>query len=77
MKTISVSSFKTHALRIISNVARTHEAVIITRRGKPLVQLVRHHPPSRKPIPGRLTHTVIAENDILSPLGKEMWNAAR
>ena len=77
MKTIAVSDFKAHALRIIANVARTHEGVVITRRGKPMAQLIRHQSPPGKPVPGRLAHTVVAERDVLSPLGREMWKAAR
>lgn len=77
MQTISVTEFKAHALRILATLSRSHEDVLITKRGKPLARLTRPPQSFRKPVPGRLAHTVVAEKDILSPLGKDMWNAAR
>jgi hypothetical protein len=36
MKTMAISKFKTHALKIVDQIAKSQERVIITKRGKPL-----------------------------------------
>ena len=40
IETIPVSVFKQKCLRIIEEVAHTHQAVIISKRGKPVARLV-------------------------------------
>lgn len=76
MKSMAVSQFKAHALRVLDEIARSGESVLITKRGKPLARVV----PSTaadKGTPGKLAHTLVFEGDIVSPLGEEMWEAAR
>ena len=38
MKTMAISKFKAHALRVLADVAETQEPVVITKRGKPLAE---------------------------------------
>jgi prevent-host-death family protein len=45
MKTLSASAFKARCLALMDDVARTGEAIIITKNGKPVAQLA--------PAPGR------------------------
>lgn len=59
MKTMAISEFKARALRVINNVARSREAIVITKRGKLLAQVVPHRHPGLKPGPGRLLETTI------------------
>ncbi|MGH9380153.1 MAG: type II toxin-antitoxin system Phd/YefM family antitoxin [Thermoanaerobaculia bacterium] len=40
MKTIAAGSFKQHCLRILDEVAVSGEPLVITKRGKPVAQLV-------------------------------------
>ena len=40
MKTMAISEFKTHSLQVLGRVARTKETVVVTKRGKPLVEVV-------------------------------------
>ena len=77
MKTMSISTFKARALRTVAQVASTRETIVITKRGKPLAEVVPYQPPAKRAIPGRLAKYVAFEGDIVSPLGKEMWESAR
>ena len=39
MKTMGISQFKAQALKILDLIAKSHESLIVTKRGKPLVQI--------------------------------------
>ncbi|MCI5209926.1 MAG: type II toxin-antitoxin system Phd/YefM family antitoxin [Candidatus Electrothrix sp. ATG2] len=52
MKTMAISQFKAHALRIISQIAENHEPMIITKRGKPLARILPYEEKSSAPKPG-------------------------
>ena len=79
MDTMGISEFKAHALRILDFIAKSHESLIITKRGKPLVKIL----PCTSDInetdskPGKLAHTLVFEKDILSPLNEDMWEACQ
>ena len=75
MKTMAISEFKAHALRVLAEVAESRESIVITRRGKPLVRVVPHCPSATKLTPGRLSGTFVFEDDIVSPLGAALWEA--
>ena len=73
MRTVAMSQFKTHPLKILDQVVKNSEAIIVTKRGKPLVQIIPY--PQEEPRvaePGRLAGTLVCEEDIVSPLGEEM-----
>ncbi len=74
-RTMAISEFKANALRIIDEVSRTHETVLITRRGKPLAELTPYRNSNEKSLPGRLSETLVHELDIVTPLGETMWDA--
>lgn len=40
MKTMPVTDFKAHALKVLGEVAETRESVLVTKRGKPLAEIV-------------------------------------
>lgn len=77
MKTMGISQFKSHALKILDQVANTQEVIIITKRGKPLAQITPYRTSEINPKPGRLSDTLAFEKDVLSPLGEEMWDACK
>ncbi|MBW1892356.1 MAG: type II toxin-antitoxin system Phd/YefM family antitoxin [Deltaproteobacteria bacterium] len=78
MKTMGISKFKSHALKILGQVAKTHEIIIITKRGKPLVQITPYRSNSDTDSKsGKLSDALVFEKDILSPLGEEMWDACK
>jgi prevent-host-death family protein len=77
MKTMAISEFKTHALKVLNEVAKSQETILITKRGRPLVQVVPHRKSEMKPIPGKLADAFVFEKDIITPLGAEMWEACQ
>ena len=77
MKTMGISQFKSHALQILDQVAKTQEIIVITKRGKPLAQITPYRTPDLNSTPGRLADALVFEKDIISPLGDEMWEACK
>ncbi len=77
MKTMGISKFKTHALKILDKISKTQEIIVITKRGKPLVQTTPYRNSDINPKPGKLSDTLVFEKDIISPLGEEMWDACK
>ena len=75
MKTMAITDFKMHALQVLGEVAKTREPVVVTKRGKPLAEIIPFA--EKTPSPGTLAETLVFENDIVSPLGAETWNACR
>ena len=77
MKTMGISEFKAKALKILDLIAKSHESLIITRRGRPLVQINSCLSEETDTQPGKLAHTLVFEKDIVTPLGEEDWEACR
>ncbi len=75
MKMMGISNFKSRALKIIDQVAKTREIIVITKRGKPLAQIAPYRASEINPEPGGLSDALVFEKDIISPLGEEMWDA--
>jgi prevent-host-death family protein len=77
MKTMGISHFKAHALKVLDHVAKTQEEIVITKRGKPLAQIIPYRTKDKKPKPGKLANTLIYEKDIITPLGEKIWEASK
>jgi len=75
MKTMAITDFKAHALQVIGEVAESKEPVVVTKRGKPLAEVVPFT--EKKPSPGKLSDALVFERDIVSPLGEEIWDACK
>lgn len=73
MRTIKASEFKAKCLQLMDEVAETGEAVVITKNGQPMSQLV---PYRKKPatLYGALKGSITIEGNIISPLDVE-WEA--
>jgi prevent-host-death family protein len=67
---ISAAEFKAKCLKLMDEVAKTREPVVITKRGKAVAQLV---PVQDKPqsLFGCMAGTVTFEGDIMAPLDVE------
>ena len=74
MQTMAISQFKAQALKILDQIAQNNETVIITKRGKPLAQITPYHEPTSISTPGQLADTLVFEDDIIAPLGEDMWS---
>jgi prevent-host-death family protein len=72
---IGATEFKARCLELMEQVAATGNPVVITKRGRPLVQLV---PATQRPrsIVGALKGHARVRGDIISPL-KVRWEASR
>jgi prevent-host-death family protein len=77
MKAVGISQFKAHTMEILEKVSQSQENIIITKRGKPLAQIIPYHDMNNTPRPGKLANTLVFEKDIVSPLGEEMWDACQ
>ena len=77
MKTMGISQFKSHALKILDQVAKKHEIIVITKRGKPLAKIIPYQNSISNHKPGKLADALVFENDIVSPLGEEMWDSCK
>ncbi len=77
MKTMAISEFKARALQVVGRVARTKESVIVTKRGKPVAEVVPFRGTDDTPIPDKLAATLVFEKDIVSPIGESIWNVCR
>jgi len=68
MKTMAISKFKAYALKVLNEVSKSQETVVITKRGKPIAQVVPYRKSGMKPTPGKLAHAFVFEKDIITPL---------
>ncbi|MCR4289539.1 MAG: type II toxin-antitoxin system Phd/YefM family antitoxin [Candidatus Scalindua sp.] len=77
MKTMAITKFKAYALKIVDQVAKSNESLVITKRGKPLAVLIPYRKSEKKPVPGKLAGTLVFEKDIVTPLGNDIWEACK
>jgi prevent-host-death family protein len=77
MKTMAISEFKAHALKVLNEVAKYQEIIVITKRGKPIAQVIPHRKSEMKPTPGKLADAFVFEKDIITPLGEGLWEACQ
>jgi prevent-host-death family protein len=70
---ITAAEFKAKCLKLMDEVAKTKQPITITKRGKPIAQLVPTSA-SKPPVFGCMKGTVLFEGDIISPLDEE-WSA--
>ncbi|MBA3019252.1 MAG: type II toxin-antitoxin system Phd/YefM family antitoxin [Proteobacteria bacterium] len=77
MKIMAISKFKAHALKILDEVAESQEKVVITKRGKPLAEVIPYQRVEGNSKPGKLADAFVFEKDIVSPLGEEIWDACK
>jgi prevent-host-death family protein len=72
---IKASEFKAKCLALMDEVARTGNAVIITKNGKPVAELVPHRSRKRN-LRGLLKNKLFIEGDIISPIDVE-WEVLK
>ncbi len=73
MKTMAISQFKAQALKIIDQLSKNNESIIVTKRGKPLALITPYDNCPKRIKPGQLSDTLVFEEDIVSPLSEDMW----
>lgn len=76
MDIMPVTQFKAHALEVLDRISKSRESVVLTRHGKPYAEIHPYSGPYPVPQEGTLSGTVVREQDIVSPLGEEDWEAS-
>lgn len=71
---IPAGEFKAECLSLLDTVARTRRPLVITKRGKPVAQLVPM--PEAPTLFGALAGSVAVQGDLLSRID-ESWDAER
>jgi antitoxin (DNA-binding transcriptional repressor) of toxin-antitoxin stability system len=71
--TVSISEFKAHCLRLSAEVARTGQKLVVTRHGKPLIEVGPAAAP--RSLVGSVTF-LCSDDELMAPIEVE-WNAAQ
>ena len=74
METLSVSEFKAKCLSVLQDVDKQKKRVIITKRGKPIAEVIPHESEDKE-VP--LEDTVTFMGDIISPVAEEDWEVLK
>lgn len=75
-KIMKASEFKAKCLAVMDEVAATGEGVVVTKNGKPVVELVPHKAASKRSPFGIWKDKVKITGDIMSPIDVE-WDAMK
>ncbi len=74
---VTVTDLKAHALEFVARVNQTGGSLVITKRGKPVAQLVPYQA-RHAAKPGGLRHTLVRMGDLVSPSSEDgEWEASR
>ena len=65
MKTVLISEFKARCIALLKEVDTTKESFVVTRRGRPLVQIKPIESQSKSRILGGLESTVVFNGDLI------------
>jgi prevent-host-death family protein len=66
-KIMKASEFKAKCLAVMDEVAATREGVIVTKNGKPVVELVPHKKKAKRDLVGLFKGDLVIKGDIISP----------
>lgn len=74
MKKIGAGKFKAQCLALLDEVARGHETIVVTKRGKPVAQVI-PITEAGEGLKDQLKGSILQERDIVSPI-LVTWEAA-
>ncbi len=78
MKEVAISEFKAKCLALIDQVEKTKQPLRITRRGKPVAELIPPTPATRAELFGRMKGRMEILGDIVSPAtDPDEWEVLR
>lgn len=70
---IPATEFKAKCLKLMDRVAKTHESIVITKRGKPVAKLTPVEEEPQQPLFGCMAGTITITGDIMAPVEQE-WS---
>ncbi len=73
---IKASEFKAKCLALLDEVERTGENLVITKKGKPIAEVVPHKAEGKRRLFGALQGRLEIVGDIISPIDVE-WEALK
>jgi prevent-host-death family protein len=73
---ISATEFKAKCLKLMDEISKTHEPIIVTKHGRPVAKLVAVETEETAPKTGFgcMAGTIEIQGDIISPI-EEPWSA--
>ena len=77
MKSIQISKFNEKCIAIIDELNKTHESVLITRRGKPIARVIPAEESKPKRKFGKMESTLVIKKDIVNFEFTEDWAGIR
>lgn len=78
MRTIAAGEFKQHCLRLLDEVAISNDPIVVTKRGRPVAQLVPVGPGRREDWRGALRDQGEITGDVVAPaVDPREWAALR
>ena len=75
-KEIPITQFKAHCLRLLDQVSKSGQPLVITKRGKPLARVTRAVDETR-PLMGGMKGRAVEVGDIVHFDTSEEWDALR
>ena len=72
MRSIPAGRFKAQCLALLDDVAATGETIVVTKRGKPVAQLIPLEPPAS--LIGSVTY-LVSDEELMAPIDV-VWEAA-
>ena len=74
MKIVGAGKFKAQCLALLNKVAKEHETILVTKRGKPVAKVIPIKE-AQKNLREQLKGSVLKEKDLISPISAQ-WKAA-
>lgn len=75
-KIMKAPEFKAKCLTLMDEVAATGEGVVVTKNGKPVVELVPHKKMAKRNLISLFKGDLVINGDIISPIDVE-WDAMK
>lgn len=72
---IAAGKFKAQCLQLMDMVHDTHQSLVITKHGRPVVQLVAYEREKPRPVFGRLQGRLSATRNVVEPVS--LWSDNR
>jgi prevent-host-death family protein len=74
-RTVPATEFKAHCLALLEKVRETRQPLLVTRHGKPVVEICPYVPKDAARV-NPLKGSIVYQDDLISPL-EEKWDSAR